>query len=378
MKDKIWAWLIGTGFVLFAIHNPLQPWKEYAFLPIVGLTFSMLGMFVILTDHWKKITLGSKKLWIPLAVISASIAGSGFVNPVGEGATALLAPMIFGIYLFGVYLVGRIAGKELFRPFAWAVIVGAVGCLVYGIIYPGVKTGGWISPTNYDIATGLLVFGTIVSIWQKQWMLTAIAIVGLFFTGAAEALFACGVLLVVVLVRKDWSRKILLPVGALVLTLAICTPIGITQALYIPSVKMVEQAQEAVTMETITEEDVVVRDKLLEKATGLRWLTHWRIPPIKPLGYGYSITDFSPPIPHNVPLVIVHQIGVVAAIAWLWVTLLCLVRTRWKYAFIGVLALSVFDHFVWTQVAPWWWCLVGVASASSLYRDLIFKEVRYA
>ncbi|KKM68897.1 hypothetical protein LCGC14_1456350, partial [marine sediment metagenome] len=24
----------------------------------------------------------------------------------------------------------------------------------------------------------------------------------------------------------------------------------------------------------------------------------------------------------------------------------------------------VFDHYVWTQFAPWWWVLVGVSAAS--------------
>ena len=374
MKDKIWAWIIGTGFVLFAIHNPLQPWKEYAFLPIVGLLFSLLGMYVVLFDHRKEITLGNKKVWIPLAIISASIAGSGFANPLGEGIGALLAPMLFGIYLFGAYLTGQVLGKELFRPFAWAVVIGTIGCLVYGIVLPGIKTGGWISPTNYDIATGLLVFGTVVSIWQKQWILTAIALVGLFFTGAPEAIFACGVLLIAVLVRRDWSKKMLAPIGALIIVLVICTPLGITQSLCMYPVSMIAQAKEAATMEVITEEDARVRDELINEATGYRWLTHWRIPPIRPLGYGYSITDFSPPIPHNLPLVIVHQVGLIAGIAWLWVTLFCLVRTKWKYAFVGILALSVFDHFIWTQVAPWWWVLVGVATASSIKNDYIFKE----
>jgi len=380
MKDKIWAWIIGTGFVLFAIHNPYQPFKEYAFLPIVGLTFSLMGMFIILSDHRREITLGSKKLWIPLAVIVVSIAGSGFVNPVEEGIPALFAPMLFGVYLFGAYLTGRVAGKDLFVPFAWAVVIGTLGLVAWiatgGIGYGNIRSGGYIiSPTNYDIATGLLVFGALVCIVKRQWMIVTVALAGLMLTGAGEALFVCGVLLIVVLARRDWGKRMLAPIGILVVVLAICTPLGITQALHMPSVKMVTHAQEAATMEVITEEDAEVRDKLMEEATGFRWITHWRIQPIRPLGYGYNITEFYWGIPHNVPLIIVHQIGLVAGIAWLWVTLFCLVKTRWKYAFVGVLALSVFDHFIWTQVAPWWWVLVGVSSASSLHSDLIFKEV---
>jgi len=53
----------------------------------------------------------------------------------------------------------------------------------------------------------------------------------------------------------------------------------------------------------------------------------------------------------------------------------CAVRTRWKYAFVAVLALSVWDHFIWTQFAPLWWALVGVATVSEVKSDLIFKGV---
>ncbi len=40
-----------------------------------------------------------------------------------------------------------------------------------------------------------------------------------------------------------------------------------------------------------------------------------------------------------------------------------------------IMALSVFDHFIFTQLAPWWWALVGVATASDIKSDLIFKEL---
>jgi hypothetical protein len=43
------------------------------------------------------------------------------------------------------------------------------------------------------------------------------------------------ILTIALIVRKDWSKKLLLPVGALSLTLIICTPLGITQSLYLPA-----------------------------------------------------------------------------------------------------------------------------------------------
>lgn len=380
MKERVWAYIIGLGLVLFAVHNPLQPGKEYAFLPVVGLCLSLFGVFAVLQDHRKEITWGSKYLYIPMAVIALSIAGSGVAKllaiPAGETAHYIkfaLATTMFGGYLFGVYLTARILGKDLFVPFTWAVVIGALGCIGYGIAFPGDRTGGLISPLNYDIATGLLVFGTLVSVAYRQWWLIAIALVGLFFTGAEEALFCCAVVGVVVLIRRDFGRKMIVPVVAIILVASICWGFGITQDLYYPATEKVVAAKEA-----MTEEDAMVRGELLDEATGYRWLGHWSLSPIKPLGYGYNMTEFYEGIPHNIVLIIIEQVGILAAIAWIFVSVYCIIKTKWKYAWIGILALGVFDHFLFTQVAPWWWLLVGVSTASAIKSDLIFKEVRDA
>lgn len=86
-SNKIWAWIIGIGLVLFAIHNPNQPFLYYAFLPVIGLAISVMAVFFVLSDHWRHLDFGSRWLWIPLACIGGSIAVSGFVNGMdwGEG-----------------------------------------------------------------------------------------------------------------------------------------------------------------------------------------------------------------------------------------------------------------------------------------------------
>ncbi len=392
MRDKVWAYIIGTSLVLFAIHNPLQPLKEYLFLPVIGLAFGLLATIVVLQDNKEKITLGHKGIYIPLMIIVASIAISGFVN--GQGLAAKVTPALFGAFMFGVYLASRILGSRVFVPFTWAVIIGSLGIIAFGFINQGIKTGGYIfSPTNYDIATGFLVFGLLVSSLNNRWWLSSIALVGLFFTGAEEGLFATAVVLVIILIRRDWSKKILLPVSALVVTIIACSSIGITQALYFPTVEKTAQAKEAIEETPIGKAlDKVIPniittpidkalpiespeefDELLNEATGHRWIDHWRIPPIKPFGYGYNINSFYQGIPHNVPLIITHQIGIVATIAWLWIVIYCAFKTKWKYAWIGLIALSVFDHFIWTQAAPWFWALAGVSSAHSTKSDYIFK-----
>jgi len=104
-------------------------------------------------------------------------------------------------------------------------------------------------------------------------------------------------------------------------------------------------------------------------------------------GHGYALFEtertitpegdetWTVPTVHNVPLIIVDQIGIIPAIMWLFITLYCLVRTSWKYAFVCVLGLCVFDHFIWTIFAPFWWVLVGVATTGEI-EDKIFKVVK--
>ena len=103
---------------------------------------------------------------------------------------------------------------------------------------------------------------------------------------------------------------------------------------------------------------------------------------IKTLGEGYNITVFSrpPPIVHNVPLVLIQQLGypgILAAMAWLWVSIWCLVKTKWKYVWILILALSLFDHYIFTQLGHLWPIIVGVSTAptlSNIKSDLLFRK----
>lgn len=374
MKVKYAAWIIGTGIMLMAVHTPLLTLTDkegvtWLFLPQIGLMCSLMLTLVYVAMSYKKLTLGSKFIWIPLAVISMSIIISVVWQYFGGNMDLwdMASKALFGVFLFALYVASRNMGQELFKPFTVAVIVVAVSCVVYGIINPGVKTGGLASPTNYDMATGLLILGTVVSVVKKQWWLWAITLIGLAFTGADEAIFTVVVLIISLIIRRDWSKKILLPIGLVVIVAIIGLSTGIVQKLYQPTIDKVTSFTSAVKGEGNT-------DELMDVATGYRWTTYWKLSPIKPFGYGYNINDFYEGIPHNVVLIAIEQVGIVGALAWVFVTLFCLVKTKWKYAFIAILALSIFDHFLWTQIAPFWWCLIGVTSASKMESDLIFKN----
>lgn len=416
-RNKAYAVVIGAGIMLFAIHNPYQPFIEYSFLPQVGLMMTAIGVALYVVDNWGAISLGDKRIWIPLLVIAVSIGASGIVQMVnGEvGIYKGFGPLMMGALLFLLYLTARSVGSDIFSPFLYAVVFGFVGCVLCGLVFPGRLTGGVISPTNYDIAAGLLVFGTVVSAVRKQWWLSTIALVGLFFCGAPEGIVAIAGLGLLVLIRRDWSRKLILPVASLILVAGIWCGVGAGIKLYSYTFWMGQTVWASVQGEdyynlnpdrpddpgNFTGRIVFTRGSLIEQYgspnedMGDKAGGEADMPVVSKntadkvgeksspdragilrmiFGTGYNLTDFSVDTIHNVPLVIVQQVGPVAAVAWLWVTVFCLVKTKWKYAFSAVLILGVFDHYLWTQVAPWWWALVGVASVSSIKSDLIFRR----
>jgi len=387
-QDKILAWMIGLGFVFFAIHNPAQPFIKYAFLPVVGFIISLMGIIIVLTSgggerktlwgglyyHKLSFSLGERLIYIPLLIIVASMTVSGFVNGITLGEQT--APMLFGVYLFGGYLACRKLGREIFRPFAVAVVVQAISCAIYGVMYPGFRAGGLIGWTSdvpsgglYSMAVVFLIFGAMVSMFWRRWVIFTIALVGLFFTGAEMAVFALAVLGGAMLVRKDWNRKALIPVACVGALVAVGIVSGVMSKYVRPAEVYFDATRQIPYAETVEE-----RDALLDKALNNRWTPYKKvIEDISSAGHGYNITQFYSGMPHNVPLIIAHQVGPVAAFAWLFLMFYCLVKTKWKYAFVVVLALSVFDHALWTMVAPWVWGLVGVASSSDIPNDYIFR-----
>jgi O-antigen ligase len=111
----------------------------------------------------------------------------------------------------------------------------------------------------------------------------------------------------------------------------------------------------------------------MDIATGYRWSTHWRIRPIQPFGYGYNLTNFYHGIPHNIILIIIEQIGLVGLAAWLVATAYCIKVSRRWYLWGTFLALGVVDHYSWTQIAPWYFAMVGISEAHRQKSANIFK-----
>jgi hypothetical protein len=371
-KNNMYSWPLGLGIASFAFRNP---WMQ------LGLLVScMILICVFLADNGyrKKLSLGSKWIYIPLIIIVLSMIGSCIVRYFDNGNfTQLIGSSFMAIYFFALYLVARILGKEIFRPFAFIVILEAISVVVIALISGG-KTGGFASEVNYNIATGLLAFGSIISVIKRQWIIVSIGTIGLLFTGSEEGIIAIGILLVAVLFRKDVSLKLLIPVGLVILVFALgFYPFHYSKQLYI---NVIDKGYMLIFKEhspfygeywaVEPSEYDSMGDYYLDNRVKL--FTEG-MDKIEPLGTGYNLLPgyF---VPHNIPLIIVYQIGILGALAWLFLTFYCLIKTRWKYAFITVLALSLFDNYMWAQVGLWWWVLIGVATTSTIESDLIFRR----
>lgn len=368
-SDKFLAWMFGVGLTLFAFHSPILTPKNdegetLFFLPQFALMLLMaVSLILYLNNRITKDILGPKKLWIPLLVI----ATSPLVNALVNWDYHAFAGGLFGLCLFAFYLVARILGANIYHAFIPVVIIESISLVIQGIwIKSGVPIGGIVSPTNWDMASGILVFGMLVCLYKRQWILVTTALIGLYFSGSSEGIFALGVLGITVIWRRDWSKRLIICLGVVAIVAISWTTFGQGVELY----ERFWVKVEAGTSGSVEETNAGWGKRLEWNERAVTEAT--------PFGHAFEIYHYynitGVHVVHNVPLVILDQVGIFAFLAWIWVTVYCFFKTRWKYAWIGLLSLCVFDHFIWTCIAPYWWTLVGVSTISFIQNDLIFKQ----
>ena len=368
-----WTILIGLGLALLPIHNEYltqlltREGQVLFFLPAIGWVLLAVGVGLFVLVNWKKIKEDwpDKQVWIPLAVIVGAIALSGFVN--GDTLSAKFSPLFMGLCMFGVFLVARVLGEDIFKMLVPFVIVGSISVIVLGILDRGQYTGGFI--TNYCASAGYLLFAVLV--YEGGWKipLMLLAGVGVFFIGALEAVFIIGVLGIVLLGRRDFDRKLALVAGGLLIVIGVWGALGHLIPLY-------EGNNNLMVLRQIVTGKIALNGDTMTALTTGRWpIIVDSVRNFSFIGHGFSLSTVGGGIVHNMPLIILWQVGPLAALAWVFVSFRALAKTGWKYIWVAVLAMGVFDHYLWTQMAPWWWALVGVTTVSNLRSDLIFRKV---
>ena len=364
-KSNRVSFLLMVSLVLFICHYQVSVLKYVPLFQIGGFLLIFITGYLI-SSHWqefRRIGLGPAYIWIPLAVISGSAVARIFIQYDAQ----TLAGAIFMVSMFGLYVVSRIYGEKALNLFMPIVIIGAISIVVQFFVTGQPKNPGLFS--NYAVAAQFLVFGWLVSPQKHQWWLSAIVIMGLLLSGAEEGLFYIAILGAVIIIRRDWSRRILLPVGVVVLILTGGLITGHIQDSR--AVSMIKDTYRAITDKTLTQGE---RDALLNEATNLRWLHGWRLHrPVQPLGYGVTPTYHYEDIPHNIALLIIDQLGPAAMIAWFAAIIGGIRKTKWKYGFLSLILFGMFQPFVWTMMAPYMWAMAGSATMAK-GSSYIFKE----
>jgi len=321
---------------------------------------------------WSRVGFGNKTITIPLIIIAIAISLSGIPE---QGLEAKIVPVGVALGLLAVYFVSRILGRDIFLPLAVGAVGASLGVIAYQAWFPGVASGGFIFGGNYNIATGCILLGAALFFRRGQWLLVWLGVIALFLSGSAEAVFTIGVVGLVVLFRRDWSRRLGIVLGSLVIVGVIFFGSGIGLQAYQRTSWAVAEVAPGLHI------DVPEYYGPLDPPLAGRLLViKEAMTNIKPLGTGLDLIDCKPgQTVHNVPLIIVQQLGwpgILAALAWLWVSIWCLVKTRLKYVWALILSLCVFDHFIWTHLAPVWWMVVGVSSIPNVIEtDLLFRRV---
>lgn len=379
-SDRHWIWIIGLGIALTPIHNAWftnlltnSKGETVFFLPAFATLLWLMGSLMFLVKRWKKGDhwedwLGDRRIYIPLLIIVLFIGISGFLT--GDTLGGKFAPLFMGLSLFSVYVAARKLGAGLFRALIPFTLLGVVIAVVMGTLNPGVpsaQTEGLI--TNYCAFAGFLIFGAVLNQGKWQWLLVAAALVGVFFIGAVEGAFIVVVVGLAVLIRRDFSRKFWIAVGIGACVVALWAALGYLVPLYKGNGNI--GAVSALLSGNSVNPDAI---------TSSRWSVIVKsLKDIHFFGHGFTLTVGTTiagigNTVHNMPLIIVYQIGPIAGLAWLFVSIWCLVKTKWKYAWVALLAMGVFDHYVWNQFAPFYFALVGVCTASTVKDDLIFKR----
>lgn len=386
VRNRGCALLIGIGLALMPIHNKwltalvTSDGEVGFFIPAFGTAIWLMGALMFAVWNWeqlRKVGLGDKRIWIPLTVIVAAIAISGAVT--GSSIQDKVSPLFMGVSMFALYAVARVLGKDMFLPLAIGAAVASLSVIAYQLLHPGIRSGGYLFELNYDIVVGYVLLGAALYFHKRQWLLAGLAIIAMFASGSPEAVFCVGILAITVLLRKDWSKKLLIIIVSLVILASVYIGIGHGKTLYSYAVNIAQNNQVStfISKDRFDAEDIASGN---DTVLGIRIkLIKDSLTDLQSFGEGYYVTAFKRNTVHNVPMIIVQQLGypgMIAGLAWLWVTIYCLVKTRWKYVFVLILALSVFDHFVWTQIGSWWWAIVGASTVTAIKSDYIFKVVK--
>lgn len=304
-----------------------------------------LGIYVV----WR-MDLGPKKLWIPIVVIWSFIIIRSLLDGMGDlSREARLATTSVLVYAMGRYYGMKIF--QAFIPFVVIVCILVVTVTIYRFDDLGnMNTGSWWAPLNYTwLATFIGMAGTLsaYTITSAKWRYAYIGLItmGLLLTRAPVAFILIAFIFLVMFIKRDLNRNILIA-------------LGISGSCYLMFWFLVLGGGG--------------NERLAHLFVNSEAWGPGRIPAyssvinnISFFGHGfnrYGTELQSSVLVHQTPLVIIDMIGVIPALAWLYVTYHLTRNSQYQYVWAAVLAFCILGHFLWTFFGHWWWAIVGATS----------------
>ncbi len=348
---------LGLALILLPFYSYLPSERFISYLILMGLV-TIFIMRHIRTS--KKIDFGPKAVFIPLLILLLITVIQAIIG------TTTVPSMFFMLVMVLIYLMCREHNEKAFSLFIPVLIIVSLSCIIInGIIEPGIRGGGILHPTNYNLAIGFMALGMVLIRGKWQWLIVCFVLLGIFMTGAEEGLFFIAGFMVMVLIRRDFSKKLLIPIAALGILVLAFTATGTTQSLYFQIKDKIQVIQEMPEGSSL--------DSGIQGVFESRWVDNKNaIKNTSILGHGYEPTGASTFSIHNVPLKIWDEMGPVASIAWLWLVGYGFIKFKNKrYIFGTIILLSIFDNFVWTQLTPYMFVALGISMPKS---DYIFRD----
>ena len=356
-----------TTAVLAAVDWNIPIWARV--LPNL-FYFGLLGLLI---GRGRRIV---RQAWIAFSGMEFSSACVLSVSLIALAASVDILSALIALGMFGVYTVAR---TGIIRVSGWHI---PVTLLILGLLIPiASASGGWIKTGglfNYDLGTGVIILLAVMWRSKYQWIAVAFAAASLFFSGAEEALIGIGALVAVAALKRDWKMA-LAPLAVAAVLVAALTPFGITDRLWHILPQRVTAAVQVATTQQIPEQpayvpsvnepspegvprvdgkngDISTGDEI-DTALGYRWPIYVRaVKQATWFGHGFRGSYV---VPHNAALAILESAGLLAMLLWLFLVGRALVISRLSYTIVAVLALSLFDHYIWYQLWPLAWIILG-------------------
>jgi len=348
MRERASIALAGTALALcaFGMLGPLSAIS----VAILLLCFAgLLNLRALLRNSWQV-----RPLWfaIPFAIIAISV----FVNwGIHRDHDSYLMAMMLVVMLL-CYLLGTVFGRKILWAFLPAAAVQAVAIIVQYATDPHRYLSGLTYYAHIHVPLMLLAALFAPRRWRP--LLLGIALAVSILSGSEEWLPGIVAIALIMLLTMDFNRRVLLTAApvAVVLLVVICTGTG--------SILYPKLTQERFSS---ADEVLKMRDEVYAEAY---W--EWGESPLT-MAFGtgpdYALGGGSI---HNAPLKVTHDLGLWAGLAWLGMTFWLSVRSRYRYAFAIIFALSLIDNYFWTYLFPWYFCLLGIAAVDRARDDRIF------